>query len=264
MNWSGKLIGLGIGIVLGNPLLMLVGLGIGHLYDTGWLQTILKSRGHIGQQHLHQAIFFDATFQVMGYLAKIDGRVSEREIAAARRVMDQMGLSEPERLRAIDRFNEGKQTTFDISATLSRLKSHFNHQRALRQIFLEIQWQVATADGAISPATQRAFEAMARALGVQFSTFGFYHYTGQQEHTHHHQHTHHTQPNAKDPYLVLGLKPHATKEEIKKAYRRLMSQHHPDKLMAKGLAPEMIKLANQKTQEIKEAYETLKKSKGIS
>jgi DnaJ like chaperone protein len=65
-----------------------------------------------------------------------------------------------------------------------------------------------------------------------------------------------------EAYAVLGVAASASNDEVKKAYRRLMNQHHPDKLVAKGMPEEMIKLATEKTQEIKAAYETIKKARG--
>jgi DnaJ like chaperone protein len=62
-----------------------------------------------------------------------------------------------------------------------------------------------------------------------------------------------------EAYQVLGLTPNATQVEVKQAYRRLMSQHHPDKLAAKGLSEEAMRLANEKTQQISKAYETIQK-----
>jgi len=61
---------------------------------------------------------------------------------------------------------------------------------------------------------------------------------------------------------VLGVTAQADDDEIKKAYRRLMNQHHPDKLVSKGLPEEMIRLATQKTQEIKAAYERIRQARG--
>jgi len=59
-------------------------------------------------------------------------------------------------------------------------------------------------------------------------------------------------------YALLGVDVSASDSEVKKAYRRMMSQHHPDKLVSKGLPEEMIKLANEKTQQIKKAYDLIK------
>src|SRR5690606_10353061 len=79
------------------------------------------------------------------------------------------------------------------------------------------------------------------------------------------QQTVHPDPRAQlqNAYRVLGLAPTADDAEVKKAYRRLMSRHHPDKLMAKGLSPEMIKMATQKTQQIKSAYEQISESRKV-
>ena len=65
----------------------------------------------------------------------------------------------------------------------------------------------------------------------------------------------------KDAYRLLGVSDGASDAELKKAYRRLMSQHHPDKLVAKGLPEQMVKDATEKTQQIKAAYELIRKSR---
>jgi DnaJ like chaperone protein len=64
-------------------------------------------------------------------------------------------------------------------------------------------------------------------------------------------------------YDVLGIDRTASDAEVKKAYRRLMNQHHPDKLIAKGLPEEMIRIATEKTQQIKQAYEQIKTDRGM-
>jgi DnaJ like chaperone protein len=69
--------------------------------------------------------------------------------------------------------------------------------------------------------------------------------------------------NLQDAYSILGLSPSASKDEVKNAYRRLMSQNHPDKLVAKGLPEEMMLLAKEKTQKIRKAYETILKTAQI-
>jgi len=59
----------------------------------------------------------------------------------------------------------------------------------------------------------------------------------------------------KEAYAVLGVTSAASDGEVKKAYRRQMNEHHPDKLVSKGMPEEMVKMATEKTQEIKAAYE---------
>jgi DnaJ like chaperone protein len=68
----------------------------------------------------------------------------------------------------------------------------------------------------------------------------------------------------KDAYNMLYVEKSASDAEVKKAYRRQMNKHHPDKLTARGMPEEMIKLATEKTQEIKSAYDLIKKQRGMS
>ena len=68
----------------------------------------------------------------------------------------------------------------------------------------------------------------------------------------------------KDYYTLLKIEPNADLATIKKAYRKLMSQHHPDKLMAQGVPAEMLELAKRRTQDIQAAYELIKQRRSRS
>ena len=70
-----------------------------------------------------------------------------------------------------------------------------------------------------------------------------------------------TGPSLADAYEILGVDEDASNDEVKRAYRRLMNRHHPDKLVSKGLPEEMIEVATEKTQEIRVAYEKVKQSR---
>ena len=72
-----------------------------------------------------------------------------------------------------------------------------------------------------------------------------------------------TRPSLHDAYAVLGVEKDASDAEVKRAYRRLRSQHHPDKLVSKGLPEEMMKVATQKTYEIRQAYERVREARGL-
>jgi len=265
MFWLGKIIGAVLGFWLGGLFGGLLGAILGHyLYDAR--QTQPASNGRTREQI--QQTFFRTTFAVMGRLAKADGRVTEAEIAVAERIMAQMSLSPEQRERAIHWFNEGKRDDFPLDETLDEFRNTCRWRQALLTMFLEIQLQVALADAHIDAAENRVLGHVFERLGLprQFldqlimMMRGAQHYYEYSHRTDSHRPT--SAPSLTDAYAVLGVAETASDAEVKKAYRRLMSQHHPDKLVAKGLPPEMINIAKEKVQEINSAYEQIMKSRG--
>ena len=251
MAWWGKLIGGALGFMMGGPLGAMLGGTIGHQFDSGMSGS---SRMGIGENERTQAAFFTATFSVMGYIAKADGRVSEHEIQAARSLMRQMQLNDAQQTAAIDLFQKGKEADFPLDEVLQQFRSECHRRTTLLRMFLEIQVQAAMADGRMDPAESQVLRHIGEMLGfdapqieqlinfVSGATSGH----GQQ-----------VQP-VSEAYQLLGVAPDASDAEVKKAYRRLTNQHHPDKLVAKGMPEEMVKLANEKTQEIRKAWERIR------
>lgn len=266
--WWGKLIGGFFGALLAGPVGVLIGVFIGHAFDHG-LKITKVSFGHQPGTHTHsQEVFFNATFLVMGHIAKADGYVSENEIQAAETVMARLGLTGAAKQNAIHLFRVGKQPSFNLHQTLDDLFQACHRNPILLQMFVEIQSQVAHADG-LSPNKQRILQAISQRLGIgffDFSAFEDFFRTGyQQSHQRSYQHTGATpsRNTLSEAYKLLGIAQTATDAEVKKAYRRLMSQNHPDKLIAKGLPEEMVKLATEKTQNIRAAYDAICKARGM-
>ncbi|MCX7120333.1 MAG: co-chaperone DjlA [Gammaproteobacteria bacterium] len=256
MKFRGKLIGALFGLLFAGPIGMAFGFIAGHLYDLGYFRAILQATQ--GGIHTHaQQVFFDSTFKIMGYLAKSDGHVTENEIRTARLIMSKMGLNDTQKEQAIHLFSIGKQANFNIDQTLSELRHVCLIQPALLQIFLDIQLQIATADGNLSPVKKQTLTYICAQLGIQ----GFQFNSDEHQYQRRQQSQVSNTLSINEAYQILGISKGATPEEIKKAYRRLMSQNHPDKLIAKGLPPEMIKIATEKTQRIKKAYETISLAK---
>ena len=251
MAWWGKVIGGALGFMMGGPLGALLGSALGHQFDGG------MARGGIGARlERTQAAFFTATFSVMGHIAKADGRVSQHEIQAARSLMEQMRLNDAQKQAAIELFQKGKEADFPLDQVLAQFKSECHRQTTLLRMFFEIQVQAAMADGRMDPAESQVLRHVGRALGfdsaqieqlIQFVSGAS---GGQRASAK-------VQP-VSEAYKVLGVSPNASNDEIKKAYRRLTNQHHPDKLVAKGMPEEMIKIANEKTQEIRKAWERIR------
>jgi len=258
MSWWGKIVGGGFGFMLGGPLGALMGMAAGHQFDKGLNAIDLEP----GNTERVQMAFFTAVFSVMGYLAKADGTVSRSEIKMAENIMDQMSLNASQRKAAIELFNQGKQANFPLDEILRQFKTECHRRTNLLQMFLEILIATAYADNHLDNAEHSALQDIAQKIGFSTSQLDqlINMVSAQQQYSHQTAATS-PQSSLKQAYAVLGVDSEISDASLKKTYRRLMSQHHPDKLVAKGLPEEMIKLANQKTAEIKSAYEQIKNSR---
>lgn len=263
MNWWGKLVGGAFGFMLGGPIGAILGAALGHQFDYG-LGGIMKDESlGVGATERVQAAFFTATFSIMGYLAKADGRVSEQEINTARHIMSQMHLSAEQQTAAMRLFNEGKQADFPFEQVLEQFRQECSRRTNLLQMFLEIMISTAMADGVLHAHEQKLLYQISDHLRYPRKFFDrlLSMVQGQQ------QYSYGTRNSGKatldDAYAVLGMDKNSSDAEIKKSYRRLMNQHHPDKLVSKGLPEEMMTIAKEKTQEIKAAYEDIKQSRGL-
>jgi len=265
LSWWGKLLGGTFGYLLAGPLGAVIGAALGHNFDRG-LAGSIRAHFEPGAQERVQTVFFTALFSVMGHLAKADGRVSEDEIELARDVMRRMNLNEDMRRAAMRLFDQGKQPDFPLADILSQFRQECPRRRNLMQMFVEILLHAGYADGKLNSAERRVMEQVRQQLG--FSIHEYKHIEALVRNARHfggggfaQEPPLSPQASLHEAYEILGVKANASDGEVKKAYRRLMSQHHPDKLVAKGLPEEMMKLATEKTQEIKRAYELIKKNR---
>lgn len=269
MNWTGKIICMILGFFLVGNFGLIIGFFIGHLvFDQDWFRKWLHSSTHSYRQRV-QEVFFNTTFRVMGFLAKSDGRVSENEIYQARQVMQKMSLNNNMKREAILLFTEGKRSDFNLDMVISQLRHACVFQPALLRIFLEIQIQVTYADAkTINERKRCILQYISQQLGIAGFHFEQFEWRYRTKQNNQNYQTYNTRvdPDSQllEAYDVLSVAGTASMLEIKKAYRRLLNQHHPDKLMAKDLPPEMIKAATQKTQQIKNAYEKIRKARRVS
>ena len=192
----------------------------------------------------------------MGHLAKADGQVSKEEIQMAQQVMAQMELSAAMKKEAVNEFNRGKAPEFNLDAELDEFKQACQRQKNLIRMFIEVQLQAAYADGELDDAEDQILAHICGRLGIpQFAYEQLKRMLGASQRRGAHQQSRSTPEEA---YAILGVSESASDAEVKKAYRRLISQHHPDKLVSKGLPDEMMKIAKEKTQQITEAYDTIR------
>ncbi|HEY5717457.1 MAG TPA: co-chaperone DjlA [Motiliproteus sp.] len=257
---TGLLIGGLLGLFSGGVVGLLFGAAVGYGIQSALSGINLSSLNP-------QQAFFEATFAVMGKIAKADGRVSETEIQFARDVMNRMNLSEERRQQAIELFTRGKQSEFDLNEVMVPLARLIRHRSTVKQMFVEIQLQAAFADGDVSGAELSVIQSICTSLDIGFRDLEQIMLRCRAERAFHQQGYSHAPGEdpaqlLNDAYGVLGVDNSASDAEVKKAYRKLMSQHHPDKLIAKGLPPEMMQLAKEKTQEIQAAYDRVRKTRG--
>lgn len=246
------LIGGAIGFAIGRWPGLLLGLLLGHFISRMMLGSVVNAA--IGRL---QAQFLDATFSVMGALCKADGRVSEQEIRVAEALFTRLRLQGEARESAKRAFNRGKSPGFDLDAEVAAFARACRGQRALLQMFLHVQLAAISADGQLHPAEHEMLRRVARGLGLS-----------EAELLHLEAMLRGGSPSdadargkLDDAYRVLGVDASASDADIKKAYRRLMSQHHPDKLAAKGLPESMRVIAEEKTREITGAYELIERAR---
>ena len=281
-TWWGKIIGAFLGYLMAGPTGALLGILVGNFFDRGLSEHFSRPHWHYHAEKRSavQETFFEATFLVMGHIAKADGRVSEHEIAMAKTLMEEMGLNRTQIKAARTYFNQGKEPTFSLKHTITMLQKALHDNPELLKLFIDLQYRAAQVDG-LSFNKQEALNTILRYMGFAplHAQYRFYedfaNYSGrqhssnqqqsnQQDYSSSHQHRHYQRPrNMLDhAYAILEVSPNSSKQDVKRAYRRLMSKNHPDKLIAKGLPESMIKIANEKTQAISKAYEQICESKG--
>ena len=261
MQWMGKLVGAYLGFVAAGPVGSLLGILVGHQFDLGIFHRLVTGTRPSFHSQKTQQLFFEISCATMGRIAKIDGRVSEEEVRAARRIMSAMRLTPEQVDESIKYFTAGKREAYPIKERIQDLHAIIGNQRVLARAFVEIQVQALIAAGSIRETQRNLLSEVARGLGIGKIELAqievlvrsqFNRASGRSGGV-----------SLEEAYQVLGVPSGATDKEIKTAYRRLMNQHHPDKLVARGLPKSMTEVAEKKTQEIRAAYEHIKRQRNI-
>jgi len=263
------LIAIIIGALVGGAIFGLPGALLGGVLGFWGAQLLAMAllKGALGTI---RAQFLNSTFAVMGALCKADGQVTEDEIQVAEQLFAKLRLGEDQKAQARASFNRGKQPDFDLDAEVARFVKVARGQRALNQMFLQVQVAAIAADGkmdanerdmlmhvarglGLSEAEMRQLEAMLTGRAGSTSGDGMGSTQGVSP-----------EEQLEQAYAVLGLDSSASDAEVKKAYRRQMSQNHPDKLASKGLPESMREMAEEKTREIGAAYERISEARGMT
>jgi DnaJ like chaperone protein len=266
MVWQGKALGALIGVVAAGPVGAVFGTFIGHLFDVQAesARDEASDDGALPASPAQvQEAFFRATFQAMGHLAKADGRVSEDEIRAARAMMSEFRLGEREVQLAIELFTQGKARDFPLDPLLRELRRVCRQRPDLCRMFVQIQLQTALWGASLNPAGREVLARICASLGISAYEVVQLEALLRMQQASRRPEVRPTVDRVAEAYEVLGVARTASDAEVTKAYRRLMSQNHPDKLVAKGLPESMMKVAEEKTRQIRAAYELLREARGL-
>lgn len=264
----GKILGALFGMALLKIPGLFIGLLVGHWFDKAYGGTFASHGGFNGfsrDKSEAQGIFRYNTFAVMGHIAKSNGVVTPSHIQQATVFMEQLGLTATQKQEAQAAFRHGKQADFPLLEQLAEFKSAYRTRPDMLLMFLEIQISTAYVDLNLSSAEQKILTQVASALGISGTQL-------EQMLSRYEAEARFAKSSAsgaahagnrlKDAYKILGISSDSSEAQLKKAYKKLMSQHHPDKLMSQGLPPELMDVAKQKTQDIQAAYELIRKQRG--
>jgi DnaJ like chaperone protein len=261
MYW-GKAVGVVAGLATAQPWFALVGLVLGHQFDRGFARHAASTSAE--RLNRLPRTFIHALFRTMGFLAKIDGRVTEEEIRAARALMHRLGLGAAETREAIDWFAEGKTPSFALHQILSELRRSTRSHVERRGLFVQLLMEVALSKNSLSTRERAALWSICGELGIgrvelaQLEAMlraqrGFRRSAAGSADA----------ARVDRAYAVLGVGKASTNAEIKQAYRRLMNRNHPDKLSGSAADAAALTAAEKRTREIRGAWDMLKARRSI-
>jgi DnaJ like chaperone protein len=226
---------------------------VGHFDRMDSLITLIKSLGWSGQggcaqSHPERQVAFTIAVVALGAkMAKADGIVTEDEIHTFSAVFQ---VSDEERTNVRRIFDLARRDVAGYESYARQIARILKDDRVLLQHVMEGLFHIAVADGAIHPKEEEFLRTVAQRFG--FSRSGYMHIRARFAAT-----------GEASPYDILLLDPSASDDELKAQYRRLVVENHPDKVMARGVPPELVAFANRKLAAINAAYDAIAKERGL-
>jgi len=244
MGLMGQIIGGGIGFMLGGPIGAILGAVMGGKIGS-------RVTGQIGQGDKLQVTFFVASFSMLGKMASADGRVSAEETGMVDQfARAQMKLDDNTRAFAMQIFQRAAASSSTFEEFATQFRDVFSGQPQMLRVMLDMLLRVSMADGSMHHHEEKILLLAVQIFGISSEEYA----RMKERHC----------PDTDKHYAVLGCEPNAPMEEVKKKYRQLVRDFHPDTIFSKGLPEEFSEFARSKFHEIQEAYESIKKTRAIA
>ncbi len=243
MSVWGKILGGAAGFALGGPLGALIGAVAGHAVD--------KMSGGAAAGEAADAtkqIAFTIGVIVLGAkLAKADGQVTRDEVDAFKQVF----RIPPEEMKNVGRvFDQARKNAGGYEPYAKQLARMFADNPAVLEELLGGLFHIARADGKVSEDELDYLESLAVIFGFDAQAWDRIRAAN-------------VAAEASDPFRILGVSRDADDAAIKAAHRKLVVENHPDRLVAQGMPPEFVDMANEKLATINAAYDEIRQLRGL-
>ena len=174
-------------------------------------------------------------------MAKADGQVTRDEVAAFREVFHIPPNAERQAARI---FNMARTDVAGFEGYAASVARMFGERKAPLEDLLEGLFHVAAADGEFHPDEEAFLREVWRLFGLP-------------ERVYRTLHARYAPGAAPDPYEVLGVSPDDSDDTIRRAWRRLVRDTHPDRMIARGVPEEAVRLATQRLAAVNDAYDEI-------
>jgi DnaJ like chaperone protein len=251
MGWMGKIIGGTLGFVMGGPIGAVAGAVFGHAFDAGNRALEHGQEEGLSSWETSQMTFFVALFSMLAKLSQADGKVSKEEVRSVEAFMTyDLKLDPQSRIVAMNIFQEALSTPQPFEAYAEQFYQHFRNQPQLLDVMVDILLRISIADGQMSSGEDQMIRSAVNIFNFSEERYAQFR-------------SRYISDTGKY-YSILNCSQTDSDEKIKSQYRKLVQEYHPDKIAAKGLPEEFTKFANDKFREIQEAYDMIKKERGIN
>jgi len=262
MGWKGLAIGGCLGSLFGGTLGGIFGALLGNKIEKAMAKG---SRGKTAFESVssekREMIFLASVAAMLAKMAKADGQVSQVEIRAVEHAFRRLGFSEAARTYAIGVFRRAKDDVHSIYEYAAEFTQAVRSVE-VRELFYELLWDLACSDGTVTPGEMEILRNIPRSLAIRLQWFDIFARERLRGYRNTSNASNPSNPLA-DAYALLGVKPSASDDEVKKAYRLKAKKYHPDALKAQGLPDEMVKKATEMMAKINAAWTEIEKARKL-